>query len=221
LGKKPKKQLMFDNPAARQSDFVQTQIAHLQTQIDTINTQLSRVDSDNDGVPDQFDKEPNTPAGCPVDFRGVSLDTDGDGVPDCKDKEKITPTQCQPVDADGIGKCPDPACCKMMDSVQNACNLGDLPSISFKGKTGVLSRDAKAMLATVASKLKASANCSINVTGYPATTKASQSLCAKRLEAIKAYLSEKEGISAERIVTNCEPGGGDVNVVDIKSHVAQ
>ena len=71
FGKKSKKQLIFDNPAARQSDFVQTQINHLQVQIDTINKQLSRVDSDNDGVPDEFDKEPNTPAGCPVDFRGV------------------------------------------------------------------------------------------------------------------------------------------------------
>ncbi len=193
----------------------------MQVQIDTINKQLSRVDSDNDGVPDQFDKEPNTPAGCPVDFRGVSRDTDGDGVPDCKDKELITPTQCQPVDADGIGKCPDPECCKRMDSVKNACNLGDLPSVSFKGKTGGLSSDAKAMLATVAAKLKSSAGCSITITGYPAATKASQALCNKRLDAVKAYLSEKEGISVDRLVTNCQPGGGDVNVVDIKSQVSQ
>ena len=63
-------------------------------------------DADGDGVLDQLDREPNTPAGCPVDTHGVSKDTDGDGVPDCKDKELITPTYCQPVDADGIGKCP-------------------------------------------------------------------------------------------------------------------
>jgi hypothetical protein len=53
-------------------------------------------DTDGDGVTDQFDLEPNTPKGCPVDSHGVSRDTDGDGVPDCKDKELITPTQCQP-----------------------------------------------------------------------------------------------------------------------------
>ena len=35
-------------------------------------------------------------------------DTDGDGVPDCRDKELITPTYCQPVDANGVGKCPCP-----------------------------------------------------------------------------------------------------------------
>jgi outer membrane protein OmpA-like peptidoglycan-associated protein len=221
FGKKSKKQLMFDNPAARLNNSIQAQINHLQTQIDTINTKLSRVDSDNDGVPDQFDKEPNTPAGCPVDFRGVSLDTDGDGVPDCKDKEKITPTQCQPVDADGVGKCPDPECCKIRDSIANSCNLGDLPSISFKGKSRGLSSDAKAMLATVASKLKASANCSITISGYPAATKASQALCNTRTAAVKSYLSETEGISADRILTTCEPGGGDANVLDIKSNPPQ
>lgn len=67
-------------------------------------------DTDNDGVTDQFDKEVTTP-GCPVDSRGVSRDTDGDGVPDCRDKELVTPTVCQPVDADGVGKCPCPEDC--------------------------------------------------------------------------------------------------------------
>src|ERR1700750_3500511 len=90
-------------------------------------------DADGDGVTDQFDLEPNTPKGSPVDSHGVSRDTDGDGVPDFKDKELITPTQCQPVDADGVGKCPDPQCCKdrPVDTVKPcAC---DYPSLSFKG----------------------------------------------------------------------------------------
>ena len=93
-------------------------------------------DADGDGVVDQLDKEPNTPAGCPVDSHGVSKDTDGDGVPDCKDKQLITPTECQPVDADGVGKCPEPDCCKYIDSLKanaNSCKIGDLPSVSFKG----------------------------------------------------------------------------------------
>jgi outer membrane protein OmpA-like peptidoglycan-associated protein len=175
-------------------------------------------DADGDGVVDQLDKEPNTPAGCPVDTHGVSRDTDGDGVPDCKDKQLITPTECQPVDADGVGKCPDPECCKnMVMADTNKCHIGDLPSVSFKGKAGSLSSDAKAMLATVASKLKENADCSIIVTGYPAASKASQALCNKRVAAIKAYLTEKEGISADRVDTNCEVGGGDANTVDIKS----
>jgi hypothetical protein len=69
----------------------------------------------------------------------------------------------------------------------------------------------------VASRLKDNAACSIIVTGYPAASKASQALCNKRVAAIKAYLTEKEGISADRVDTNCEVGGGDVNTVDIKA----
>jgi len=174
-------------------------------------------DEDGDGVVDQLDKCPGTPAGVKVDSHGCPLDTDGDGVPDYQDKELITPTYCQPVDADGVGKCPDPECCKNMRSDTTACNIGDLPSISYRGNSNALSSDAKAMLATVASKLKGSASCSITVTGYPAASKASQALCNKRVDAIKAYLSEKEGISTDRINTNCEVGGGDVNTVDIKA----
>ena len=104
-------------------------------------------DADADGVLDQLDKEPNTPAGCPVDTHGVSKDTDGDGVPDCNDKELITPTYCQPVDADGVGNCPLPDCCKNPPPpVDPGCPIGDLPSISFKGNTSTLTADAKAML---------------------------------------------------------------------------
>lgn len=214
LGGKSKPQLMFDNPAYRSQ-------AGLQYQLDSLKNSVKTVDSDGDGVIDQLDQCPNTPAGVAVNTHGCPLDTDGDGVPDYKDKELITPTYCQPVDADGVGKCPPPACCTDMvkkdEAAANVCNLGDLPSISFKGNMGALSKDAKAMLATVASKLKGSATCSITVTGYPSASKASQAVCNRRTNAVKTYLMEKEGISADRITVNCEVGGGDANTIDIKS----
>ncbi len=179
-------------------------------------------DADGDGVCDHLDREPNTPAGCPVNTHGVTADTDGDGVPDCKDKELITPTSCQPVDADGVGKCPDPACCNeikelIKGGIKGECP-SDYPSLTVKGSPASLTADNKAMLATVAAKMKASPNCSITITGYPETSKASQAACNKRLETIKNYLVEKEGISADRITTNCEVGGGDKNTVDVKSN---
>lgn len=217
LGKKNKPQMLFDNPAARINNA-------MQKQIDTVKEQQIKLssDSDSDGVSDMFDAEPNTPAGCPVDARGVARDTDGDGVPDCKDKELVTPTQCQPVDADGVGKCPEPDCCKSIrDSLATAtpaCNLNNLPSIPFKNKKTALSSDAKTMLAAVAIELKNSASCSINITGYPVASKASQAICNKRNELIKKYLVETEGISADRIDINCEVGGGDLNTVDIKAN---
>ncbi|HRD57361.1 MAG TPA: OmpA family protein [Ferruginibacter sp.] len=176
-------------------------------------------DADGDGVTDQFDREPNTPAGAPVDTHGVSKDTDGDGVPDYKDKQLITPTECQPVDADGVGKCPEPECCKnMVPGGTTAQCPSDYPSVSFRNGSASLSSDAKAMLASTAAKLKANAACTVTVNGYPEASKASQANCQKRVDAIKAYLVETEGISADRISTNCEIGGGDKNTVDIKSN---
>src|SRR5215213_1042554 len=121
-------------------------------------------DADGDGVTDQFDQE-QTPQGCPVDTHGVSLDTDGDGVPDCRDKEKITPTTCQPVDADGVGKCPvqcPDSTCPGWGVKANACDqaLGALPSVTFSSNTSInLSADAKALLASIAARLRQNPDC--------------------------------------------------------------
>jgi hypothetical protein len=177
-------------------------------------------DSDGDGVVDQLDREPNTPAGCPVDTHGVSLDTDGDGVPDCRDKQLITPTECQPVDEDGVGKCPEPECCKNLPpggegGEANVCPC-DYPSLTFNGNAVALSGTAKSLLNNIAAKLKANASCSIILTGYPESSKASQAACLKRLEAAQKYLVETQGISADRVSIHCEVGGGDKNTVDVK-----
>ena len=179
-------------------------------------------DTDGDGVTDQLDREPNTPSGCPVDSHGVTKDTDGDGVPDCKDKQLITPTECQPVDADGVGKCPEPACCTDLKN-QIAQGIGsrgecpaDYPGLSMKSVG--LSKDVKAMCAIVASKLKDNPTCSITITAYPGASKAHQSLADKKLNAVKNYLVEMLGVSADRITTDKNIGGGDANTIDIKSN---
>ena len=214
FGNRSKPQLLFDNPAARVNMYLQNQVDVLKA-----NQDKMMQDSDGDGVPDMFDKERDTPKGCPVDVHGVSLDSDGDGVPDCRDKELITATQCQPVDANGVGKCPEPDCCKnRADNNKSVCNIGDLPSISFSGNSSLLSSDAEAMLATVGLKLKGNPQCSITIFGYPAASKASQELCNKRLVFIKYYLVKTEDISADRIAIDCTViGGGNANKVDIKS----
>jgi outer membrane protein OmpA-like peptidoglycan-associated protein len=180
-------------------------------------------DADGDGVTDQFDLEPNTPKGCPVDTHGVSRDTDGDGVPDCKDKELITPTQCQPVDADGVGKCPDPQCCKdikamldTMDIKSKRCSIGDLPSITFKGRAVTLSKDAKALMSSIADKMRNNPNCKVAVIGYGESSKAAQQLSWDRVNEVIKYLVEKEGISADRFIFRYGQTGGDENTIDLK-----
>jgi OmpA-OmpF porin, OOP family len=174
-------------------------------------------DADGDGVTDQFDNEPNTPAGCPVDTHGVSRDTDGDGVPDCKDKELITPTQCQPVDADGVGKCPDPECCKNRVPETPKCNLVDLPSINFTGGSANLSAEAKALLGSVATNLRGNPECKLIVCGSAAKSKSGQAAGQKRVDAIVKYLVETQGISADRVIAQYDCSEGDPSVVELRA----
>lgn len=183
-------------------------------------------DSDGDGVTDQFDQE-QTPAGCPVDSHGVSKDTDGDGVPDCKDKELITPTTCQPVDADGVGNCPvpcpDPDKCDLCKNCKGggggACaeTLGALPSVSFKAGSNNLTDDAKAVLSTVAAKMRNSPGCKVVVIGYCNSTKKEQQLSWDHVNKVINYLVDKEGISADRFIFNYGQADGDCNTVDIRA----
>jgi len=75
-------------------------------------------DSDMDGVSDNKDKCPNTPAGVAVDEKGCPIDTDGDGVADyiddCPTVAGLTSLKgCPDKDKDGIADkddaCPDVA----------------------------------------------------------------------------------------------------------------
>lgn len=177
-------------------------------------------DADKDGVTDQFDLEPNTPAGAAVDSHGVAKDSDGDGVPDYKDKELLTPQKCFPVNADGIGTCPEPPCCKeIRDMVSNMklapeCAIGNLPSIQFKGKAK-LSKDNQAVLAAAAAKIIANPTCKVKIIGYGASSKAAQQLSWERVNAVMKYLVEKQGIAESRLVFNYGQEG-DVNTVDLQ-----
>ena len=182
-------------------------------------------DSDGDGVTDQFDQE-QTPQGVPVDTHGVSLDTDGDGVPDARDKEKITPTACQPVDADGVGKCPvqcPDSTCPGWGGPRNDCAalLGQLPSISFTSNTSVaLTNDAQALLASVAARLRQNPTCRVVVTSYCASDKRAQQRSWDRVNAVINYMVDKEGISADRFYWNYGQEGGDCNTVDLRAAAA-
>ena len=72
-------------------------------------------DSDGDGVTDDLDRCPGTPAGTPVDTNGCPLDDDGDGVTNDIDKcpgtpagAKVDATGCElDSDGDGVGDARD------------------------------------------------------------------------------------------------------------------
>ncbi len=180
-------------------------------------------DGDGDGVTDQFDLEPNTPRGCPVDTHGVSKDTDGDGVPDCRDKEVLTQLKCFPVNSDGVGTCPEPACCKEIRDLlaqrpvepTAQCVIGGLPSVQFAARSAKLTRAAENVLASAAASIKANPNCNIRVIGYGAASKAAQQMSWERVNAVIKYLTERQGISESRLLFQYGQDG-DANTVDLQ-----
>ncbi len=92
----------------------------------------------------------------------------------------------------------------------------DYPTLVFKGDEVVLSKELKESLAIASKKLKENPFCKIMFNGYSESSKRTQKLCQIRLDNIKLYFIEREGISSDRIYVNCEIGGGDKKIVDIK-----
>ena len=99
----------------------------------TAPTTQPLVDSDGDGIYDDQDQCPDTPAGAKVDSRGCPLDSDGDGVYDYQDNCPDTPAGATvdsrgcPLDSDGDGvydyldKCPNTPTGARVD--ENGCPI--------------------------------------------------------------------------------------------------
>lgn len=153
-------------------------------------------DEDSDGIADQFDKCPGTPDGVPVDVNGCPLDTDGDGVPDYRDKQLITPTECQPVDEDGIGKCPCPDCFVSGTPCSNIAS----GALVFDNNSAHIKPVHQSTLATLAANMKANPTCKVVITGMGMGSKAQEQRSWDRVEAAINYLSEKYGIDRNRFI---------------------
>lgn len=156
-------------------------------------------DADGDGIADQFDKCPATPAGVAVDSHGCPMDTDGDGVPDFRDKQLITPTECQPVDADGVGKCPCPEGCGSKNDGAACGNIG-AGSIIFPENSARITSAMQVQLATLSAQMQANPNCKVVITGAGNSNKIQQQRSWDRVHAIIQYMSEKNGISRDRFI---------------------
>lgn len=170
-------------------------------------------DNDGDGIADQFDKCPGTPSGVAVDSHGCPMDTDGDGVPDDRDKQLITPTECQPVDADGVGKCPCPADCGTMTG---ACGNIGAGSLVFPAGSSKISSAMQAQLAQLAAQMQANPTCKAVVVGNGSGSKVQQQRSWDRVNAVIEYMSEKNGIDRGRFIFQYG-GQGDANVVMYRS----
>jgi len=179
-------------------------------------SEMAPQDSDGDGVPDDKDQCPGTPAGAPVDANGCPLYSDGDGVPDYLDKcpgtpsgVKVDPDGC-PLDSDGDGvpdyldKCPDTAAGMKVDA--NGCppagdTLAIVTNVNFDFDSAKIRPDSEQKLDRVVSILKDNPDVRVRVEGHTDSTgpeKYNLGLSFRRAESVKAYLASN-GIDANRL----------------------
>jgi outer membrane protein OmpA-like peptidoglycan-associated protein len=100
---------------------------------------------------------------------------------------------------------------------RQACAIGDLPSLSFKSKSAAISKDAEAVLATVADRMRNNPTCKVVVTGYGEPNKSSQQLSWDRVNAVINHMVDKQGISIDRFIFRFGQAEGDPNTVDLRA----
>jgi outer membrane protein OmpA-like peptidoglycan-associated protein len=180
-------------------------------------------DSDNDGVSDFFDKDPETPDDCEVYGSGKPVDTDGDGIPDCRDEEPFSPRGAEvdergvAIDSDGDGV-PD-----ILDMEPNTprgaivdasgrqiksgvpCSDVKFPSLYFStANDGSISPSHHGILFQIAERLKVCPDKKLIVSGFGdrVSSKYNRAVNTRRIDAMVKHLNEKYGISRDRIVTD-------------------
>jgi OOP family OmpA-OmpF porin len=156
------------------------------------------MDSDKDGVPDNLDKCPGTPAGMLVNKDGCPVDSDNDGVPDYLDKCPNTPPGVE-VDENGC-----PLIVEKKHDVKARVPDKEFIAINLKFDTGkaVVKKKYYKAVKKLADFMKEHPKTKVTIHGYTDTvgTKAFNArLSMARAKSVRKCLADNFGIKASRI----------------------
>jgi len=179
------------------------------------------ADTDQDGVIDAIDQEPNTPKDVPVDTKGRTLDSDKDGVPDYKDLEPYYPVRAgERVNEDGVvvnpisrpGGVTEDRVKQMIDEALGRYGLSEpknnvaewfLPMIHFGADSYTVKYADYGTLASIARMLKSNPDMRLVITGYTDQTGPetyNEGLSYQRAKVIAEHLVNQHGIGRGRLV---------------------
>lgn len=187
------------------------------------------IDTDEDGVADIFDREPDTPKGNKVYGDGTSIDSDGDGVPDNQDTEPFSAKGSKvdaagkEIDADGDG-IPDssdmePNTAKGSLVTKSGITIptapkakgggasvmatsGWLPSIFFDLNSAEIAAKYNETLATIALILRNNPDINLKIVGncdFRSSYDYNVKLGKRRAEAVKKHFLRKYNIDPKRL----------------------
>ena len=180
------------------------------------------TDADQDGIADNSDKCPATPAGVKVDAMGCEKDSDKDGITDSADNCPGTasgavvdaagcvivavPVAPKDSDNDGVAdlndQCPNSKAGVNVDA--DGCELQKsfvLEGVNFVTGSDEITEPSRAVLDKVAETLIKNPEVKVEVAGYTddrGDSGFNQSLSQKRAESVKAYL-QTAGVQASRM----------------------
>lgn len=176
----------------KHADWIVTD-SQLQSELDALEERLATlerglIDSDQDGIADMFDKEPNSLAGVAVDSNGRSIDNNKNGVPD--ELEKYVDSRIGDLST-GTGS-------KL--SVLEMINEGYV-NVYFDFDKTVPTKESTSGINFLVNYLKANPSASASVIGYSdeiGNADYNKSLSEKRAQNVKQILIDS-GISASRL----------------------
>jgi outer membrane protein OmpA-like peptidoglycan-associated protein len=166
-----------------------------------VDNQGRTLDSDGDGYPDVDDDQPFSPKGAAVDGRGVALDSDNDGVPDIYDKEPNSPAGMY-YDAKGVAiQLPKPQPQEGGSALDVACLL---PIIYFDLDRDEIKPEFYPELYYIAQVMKANPAVKIRATGHADvrnTDTYNEDLSKRRVENTINFIANTYGIERSRFMT--------------------
>jgi OOP family OmpA-OmpF porin len=176
------------------------------------------ADADNDGVPDNRDQCPGTPAGASVDSRGCQPDDDNDGVANSQDQCPATTTGasvdsrgCE-LDSDNDGvvdsrdQCPGTAAGMDVDAdgcegITETTETIEL-QVRFPSNSAVIGDRFDSELARIADIMKENPQTTVEIAGHTDSlgeASYNQFLSQRRAEAVAERLTGPLGIDPERV----------------------
>jgi len=216
LGKKPEKSelpMWWENPNRGVYTILQNQ-----PDVAKLIEEIAPTDTDEDGVPDKLDDEPDTPEEAVVDSKGVTKDSDADGCPDHEDPEPYSTPLLPIVDCKNVYDFANKECCDEQATVvaMVPCREIELPSIHFDDDKYYVKPEFYAHLHEIARKMQDCPDLKVVANGHTDTRddiKYNEQLSWNRVNTSIDYLVEKYGISRDRFVVKYtgerEPLTGD------------
>jgi OOP family OmpA-OmpF porin len=179
--------------------MLQQKVDELEGRISSIETGLT--DSDQDGIPDMFDAEPNTMAGVAVDNKGRTIDRNNNGIADELERYFDSKYGASANGSSGSGV-----------DVKSLINDGYV-NVYFDFNSSIPTTESAAGVNFLAKYLIANPSASADLIGYAdeiGNTEYNQSLSQKRAENVKQILVDA-GINASRLTVKANGEDNSVN----------